>query len=324
MPDGKKHQPTIALIDWRDPAANRWEVTEELRVLSDPGHAPPRARRGVLRQRPAAGDHRGQAARKRQHARKSMVDEGISQHLRNQRNEEIPQLFAYAQLLLAVSHTEGRYGTTFTAAKFWSRWREEEFTDSQVAEWKNRKLDAATHAALFAGKPPKLRDYFERLWSEPMLPTEQDRLLVGLLKPERAARIPALLRAVRSQGRQGGGALPAVLRHPGADPRASASAGPMAGAKAASSGTPRVRARATPWSSSPRRWCCIDSLQGLPRGGGDRPARPGRPARAQLHQQRRVRLGHRHPEGGREGQGEHGPRPGPPHRQAAPSASSSR
>ena len=184
MPDGKKHQPTIALIDWRDPAANRWDVTEELRVLSTQGthHRAPDVvcyvnglpLAIIEAKRPESGS-----------TSKSMVDEGISQHLRNQRNEEIPQLFAYAQLLLAVSHTEGRYGTTFTAAKFWSRWREEEFTDSQVAEWKNRKLDAATHAALFAGKPPKLRDYFERLWSEPLLPTEQDRLLAALLKPER-------------------------------------------------------------------------------------------------------------------------------------------
>ena len=33
MPDGKKHQPTIAVIDWADPATNRWDVTEELDVL---------------------------------------------------------------------------------------------------------------------------------------------------------------------------------------------------------------------------------------------------------------------------------------------------
>lgn len=37
MPDGKKHQPTIAVIDWADATANRWNVTEELEVLAAQG-----------------------------------------------------------------------------------------------------------------------------------------------------------------------------------------------------------------------------------------------------------------------------------------------
>ena len=60
------------------------------------------------------------------HPAKAMVNEGISQHLRNQRPDEIPPLFAYAQVLLAISQIDGRYGTTHTAAKFWARWREED------------------------------------------------------------------------------------------------------------------------------------------------------------------------------------------------------
>ncbi len=184
MPDGKKHQPTIAVIDWHDPSANRWDVTEELEVLSAQGtHKRIPDLVGYVNglplvvieaKRPESGN-----------ANKAMVEEGISQNLRNQRNDEIPHLFAYAQLLLAVSHSEGRYGTTCTPTKFWARWREEEFSDAQVAERKNRRLDAATQAALFAGKPGKLRDYFARLWSQTMMPTDQDRLLVALLSPAR-------------------------------------------------------------------------------------------------------------------------------------------
>ncbi len=37
MPDGKKHQPTIAVIDWADPGVNRFDVTEQLRVFSRDG-----------------------------------------------------------------------------------------------------------------------------------------------------------------------------------------------------------------------------------------------------------------------------------------------
>lgn len=184
MPDGKKHQPTIPVIDWATPEANRWDVTEEMEVLSAQGtHNRIPDVVGFVNgiplvvieaKRPESGNQN-----------KAMVDEGISQHLRNQRQDEIPHLFAYAQLLLAISNSEGRYGTTHTPAKFWSRWRDEEFDEAHMAAAKNRKLDAKTKAVLFADKPPKLRDYFDSLWSKPMLATDQDRLLVSLLTPAR-------------------------------------------------------------------------------------------------------------------------------------------
>jgi type I restriction enzyme R subunit len=184
MPDGKRHQPTVAVIDWTNPDANTWEVTEEIEVLSAQGthsrlpdivcyvNGIPLV---VLEaKRPESNTNS-----------KAMVQEGISQHLRNQRHDEIPHLFAYAQILLSISQVDGRFGTTNTAAKFWARWREEEFSDAQVAEIKNRPLDSKVKTALFEGKPAKLRDYFESLWSQLMLPTDQDRLLVSLLTPKR-------------------------------------------------------------------------------------------------------------------------------------------
>ena len=103
MPDGKKHQPTIAIIDWAVPEANRWDVTEEMEVLSAQG-THNRVPDGVAfvngiplvvieAKRPESGN-----------LNKAMVEEGISQNLRNQRQDEIPHLFAYAQLLLALKH----------------------------------------------------------------------------------------------------------------------------------------------------------------------------------------------------------------------------
>jgi type I restriction enzyme R subunit len=119
------------------------------------------------------------------HPAKAMVTEGISQHLRNQRPDEIPNLFAYAQVLLSISQTEGRYGTTHTAAKFWAKWREEELADAHLQAHKNAALKPATRAALFDGKPVALATYFDALWSAPMKTTDQDRLLVSLLTPAR-------------------------------------------------------------------------------------------------------------------------------------------
>lgn len=187
MPDGKKHQPTIHLIDWANPAANRWDVTEELEVLAAQGthHRTPDVVAYVNgiplvvieAKRPEAGGG--------SHPAKAMVTEGISQHLRNQRPDEIPNLFAYAQLLMSISQTEGRYGTTHTAAKFWAKWREEEFDDAHMLALKNAALTPAVRATLFDGKPAALADYFDTLWRAPMQATEQDRLLVSLLTPER-------------------------------------------------------------------------------------------------------------------------------------------
>jgi type I restriction enzyme R subunit len=114
-----------------------------------------------------------------------MVEEGISQHLRNQRPDEIPNLFAYAQLLLSISQTEGRYGTTHTAAKFWANWREEEFDDAQIGTLKNAALKPGTRESLFEGKPATLAAYFDALWAQTMQPTDQDRMLVSLLSPQR-------------------------------------------------------------------------------------------------------------------------------------------
>lgn len=188
MPDGKKHQPTVAVIDWTNPDANTWDVTEELDVLS--AQATHSRLPDIVcyvngiplvvieAKRPESSN-----------SSKAMVQEGISQHLRNQRNDEIPNLFAYAQVLLSISQVDGRFGTTNTAAKFWARWREEEFTEAHMTEVKNRPLDAKAKAALFEGKPAKLRAYFESLWSQPMLPTDQDRLLVSLLTPTRLLEI---------------------------------------------------------------------------------------------------------------------------------------
>ena len=184
MPDGKKHQATIALIDWHDVANNRWDVTEALQVLSTHAthHRSPDVVAYVNGLPLAAIEAKRPDA---PHARQATVSEGIKQHLRNQRSDEIPQLFAYAQLLLSVSFTEGRYGTTHTPLKFWARWREEVFTDVQLGKWKNRSLPAAIQAALLSGKPTELQEHFRRLWSQRMLPTDQDRLLAALLLPER-------------------------------------------------------------------------------------------------------------------------------------------
>ena len=181
---GKKATPTVHLIDWEHLDNNEFHVTEEMEVLSTQGTHPRRPDLvAFVNGIPLAVIEAKRAASG--NPNKNMVEEGISQNLRNQKNDEIPYLYAFAQLLFSISNNAGRYGTTHTPTKFWSLWKDEEFDDQIVQAIKNRSLSASDKDALFHNKPPEIRDYFEQLWSKTVQPTEQDRLLVGLLDRHR-------------------------------------------------------------------------------------------------------------------------------------------
>ena len=181
---GKKATPTVHVIDWEHLDNNEFHVTEEMEVLSTQGtHTRRPDLVAFVNGIPLAVIEAKRAASG--NPNKNMVEEGISQNLRNQKNDEIPYLYAFAQLLFSISNNAGRYGTTHTPTKFWSLWKDEELDDQAVQAIKNRSLSASDKDALFHNKPPKIRDYFEQLWSKTVQPTEQDRLLVGLLDRHR-------------------------------------------------------------------------------------------------------------------------------------------
>ncbi|WP_319760763.1 type I restriction endonuclease subunit R [Maridesulfovibrio sp.] len=186
--DGKPVQPTIPIIDWENPENNLFHVTEEMDVLSSAGTH----RRipdivcfvngipfvVIEAKRPESGN-----------PNKSMLDEGISQSIRNQKNDEIPQLFCYAQILMAISNTDGRYGTTKTDKKFWATWREEILDESTFHTIKNTPLSTTAKDSIFLNRPKGMRSYFESLWSKDVLPTQQDKLLISLLSKERLLKM---------------------------------------------------------------------------------------------------------------------------------------
>ena len=114
---------------------------------------------------------------------KDPIDQAISQNLRNQRDDEIPKLFLYSQLLLAVSKNEAKYGTTGTGLKFWSVWKED--VDAVLAPVINTLLGATEKARLFANRDATVRSYFGELEKHPREVTPQDRTLYSLCRPER-------------------------------------------------------------------------------------------------------------------------------------------
>mgnify|MGYP002779369355 CR=1 FL=1 len=189
--DGKKISVTVPIVNWGQPLANSFIVTDEYELLATDGT---HTRRPdivgfvngipllvIEAKRPDSGN-----------PNKSMVEEGISQTIRNQKIDEIPHLFAYAQLLMSIGMTDGRYGTTKTPRKFWSQWREEEFGEDRFLAIKNKALATDPRTALIDGRLAEVRAHFEHLWGGEQAVTGQDRLLVSLASP---ARLLELLRS---------------------------------------------------------------------------------------------------------------------------------
>jgi len=114
---------------------------------------------------------------------KEAIEEAISQHLRNQRDDEIPKLFLYSQLLLAVSKNEAKFGTTGTGHKFWSVWKED--VDTVLAPLVNKPLSKARKDRLFRDRYAYVRGYFDQLEHQAREVTPQDRALYSLCRPER-------------------------------------------------------------------------------------------------------------------------------------------
>ncbi|NVM24111.1 MAG: HsdR family type I site-specific deoxyribonuclease, partial [Desulfobacterales bacterium] len=121
------------------------------------------------------------------------VEEAIEQMLRNQRNDEIPNLFVYSQLLLAVSTNDALFATTATAKKFWTIWREQTNgaladIDTDVHQLINRSLGEADKQRLYSWRKDAfwVRRHFDELEAAgDRLPTPQDRTLYSLLRPQR-------------------------------------------------------------------------------------------------------------------------------------------
>lgn len=190
--EGKKVNPTISLIDWTDINNNDFSFTEEYTITRSGG---------IDNRRPdivcfVNGIPLAVIEAKRpdgQTGKAPTIDEGISQSLRNQRHDEIPQLFAYSQLLISINGRTGRYGTCYTPAKFWAAWREEDISDIAMHDIKNKPLSKAQRDTLFGHRPPTVADWYDNLINHGELAvTEQDQLLISLLSPERLLEMTRL------------------------------------------------------------------------------------------------------------------------------------
>lgn len=118
--------------------------------------------------------------------KKKAIPEAISQHIRNQKAEEIPQLFWYAQLLLALSHDDGQYATVGTRQAFWGQWREQSYDRSAVEAVVNRPIPKDVALAIESvGNTITRHESLVAREAHGREVTEQDKLLHALCRPGR-------------------------------------------------------------------------------------------------------------------------------------------
>ncbi|WP_051295043.1 type I restriction endonuclease subunit R [Maridesulfovibrio bastinii] len=124
--------------------------------------------------------------------KRDSIKEGISQHLRNQRVDEVPELYVYSQLLLSVCQNKAMYATTDTDEKFWAVWKEEdgEAQNTVLESLINTALSEEQKVRLLQDATEEQREALERILSSGQrTPTPQDKTIHALLRPERLLQI---------------------------------------------------------------------------------------------------------------------------------------
>lgn len=148
---GKSLSFNLKYIDWEHPENNLFHVTEEFAVESqDKLH---NARPDIVLF--INGIPFAVIECKAPHI---SVDQAVEQMIRSQQADYIPQLFKYAQIVMATNKNVVKYATAGTPKKFWSVWKEQDtvFLGSRLAQ-------LVTDRA----------------------PTEQDRNMISLFSRER-------------------------------------------------------------------------------------------------------------------------------------------
>lgn len=185
--DGDKKSFTLQYIDWKNIENNVFHVTEEFSVMRAGSKEHYRPDLVLF----VNGIPFSVIECKRPDM-KDPIQQAISQHLRNQQEDGIRNLYIYAQNLLSLSTNEGRYAATGTPEKFWAHW-EEKFPngeakiayEQEMKRLRNEPLSQEVKSKLFSERFSYVRGYFEALVKEEILPTEQDAYLYGLCRPER-------------------------------------------------------------------------------------------------------------------------------------------
>jgi type I restriction enzyme R subunit len=154
LEDGTKRSFNIKFIDWENPSNNEFHVVEEFSVEREntKGHIRPDIVlfvNGI----PLVVIECKKAS--------ISVKQGISQIIRNQGKDFIPNLFKFVQIVMSTNKNETKYATISTPAKFWSIWKEqdEEWHQNILSQVvKNRKITTQDEYIVSLFHPLRLLD----------------------------------------------------------------------------------------------------------------------------------------------------------------------
>ncbi len=184
--DGDRKSFTLQYVDWKNISNNVFHLTEEFSVMRSTSKEHYRPDLVLF----VNGIPLCIIECKRPDL-KEPLKQAVSQHLRNQQEDGVRGLYVYSQLTLSLATQEAAYGTNGTPEKFWSKWQEKFNSDEEectynltLHELKNQKLHGSVKDQVFADRFKYVRQYFNALEQEVILPTEQDKYLFGLCRPQ--------------------------------------------------------------------------------------------------------------------------------------------
>ncbi|TBH76271.1 type I restriction endonuclease subunit R [Aquirufa nivalisilvae] len=185
--DGDKKSFTLQYIDWKNIHNNVFHVTEEFSVMRSTSKEHYRPDLVLF----VNGIPLCIIECKRPDM-KDPLKQAISQHLRNQQEDGIRNLYVYSQLTLSIATQEAAYATNATPEKFWAKWQEKFTSDQEekiyknnLQEFKNKALAGSVKEQLFTDRFKYVRQYFDAQEKDEILPTEQDQYLFSLCSPKR-------------------------------------------------------------------------------------------------------------------------------------------
>ncbi len=185
--DGDKKSFTLQYIDWKNISNNVFHVSEEFGVMRSTSKEHYRPDIVLF----VNGIPLCIIECKRPDM-KEPLKQAISQHLRNQQEDGIRNLYVYSQLILSIATQEAAFGTNGTPEKFWAKWQEKFKSNEEEQNYrnsletlKNKALSPSVKGQLFADRFKYVRQYFDVLEQEHIFPTIQDEYLMGLCRPER-------------------------------------------------------------------------------------------------------------------------------------------
>jgi type I restriction enzyme R subunit len=185
--DGDKKSFTLQYIDWKNISNNVFHVTEEFSVMRSTCKEHYRPDLVLF----VNGIPICIIECKRPDM-KEPLKQAISQHLRNQQEDGIRSLYVYSQLTLSIATQEAAFATNATPEKFWAKWQEKFNSEEEernyktnLQELKNKPIPGFVKEQLFTDRFRYVRQYFDALEQEEILPTVQDTYLFGLCRRER-------------------------------------------------------------------------------------------------------------------------------------------